>query len=751
MNPMTRSYLRNSPKTWLAFAAALTVAGQMAAQAQAVSNRLFSETFEGITLGPNVEEGLAGTEVWSGTPPAGWILDNSLMPGFGNPATDGVREWAGWAFANKDWWVAAAGNQRRAEFVFGGGNVMIADPDEWDDANHAQGHMNTFITLPPINVTGAAANSLILAFDSSWRPEAFDDGLDSFPVDDEGRPTNHQNGVVDAWFDSGTTNRVVNFDSDPDSPNFHADGVYINESVVVPLNNPAGATSLKLRFAMLTAANDWWWAVDNVAVGLPPLLTTVVGNGVAVTNLIAEALGKTVNDAAGVTLTINGTTVTGAEVARRAVNDEVPEVERVFVTYTGTSVFPPRSRVNVALQYTDNTGRVIRDTGEFIAPGYMTLSGSPRSLTATLTDAEWLTINEAAGVQIEVNGTAVTPASVTRVENRVVVVYTPATIFPSGSRQTVRATYRSATGQVLNETVGITMPTYATVPASLGTAIGTGADPGMIWRTHQIATNRSTSLALAEQQLQGLLGPTIHDTSLEVGGRFLIDFVNFDELGGEAGNFKASGEGELGVSDGTIPGIPGIGEVINTDNVTGEARTFVQFPAAGLYNMVVNSDDGFRLSVGTTNNPVEQILGQYDGGRGSADSSIFFQITQPGVYFFRLLWMEGGGGSNVEWFTVNPNGSRALVNGTQTGSLVSYRRRTVAEPSTGPTISTTVPGIPGTAPLSNVQIDTATKTITATLPEGAGASSSFFSISPSVTITSFGYNPTTRVLTIIYQ
>lgn len=684
MNPMTRSYLLNSPKKWLAFAVAITAAGQMAANAQAVSNRLYSETFEGVTLGPNQEESLAGTEVWSGTPPAGWTLDNSLMPGFGNPALDGVREWAGWAFANKDWWVAAAGNQRRAEFVFGGGNVMIADPDEWDDATHSQGHFNGYASLPPIAVTGAAANSLILAFDSSWRPEAFDDGLDSFPVDAEGRPTNHQNGVVDAWFDSGTTNRVVNFDSDSESPNFHRDGVFINESVVVPLNNPAGANSLKLRFGMLTAANDWWWAVDNVAVGLPPLLTTVVGNGVAVTNLIAEALGKTVNAAAGVTLTINGNTVTGAQVERRAVNEEVPEVERVFVTYTGTTVFAPRSRVQVAVQYTDNTGRLIRDTGEFIAPGYMTLAASPRSLTATLTDAEWLTINEAAGIQLEVNGAAVTPASVTRVENSVVIQYTPATFFPSGSRQTVRATYRSATGQILNETVGITTPTFETIPATLATALGTGADAGMLWRTHQVATNRPTTLAAAEQQLLGLLGPTIHDTSLEVNGLFPIDFVNFDEAGGEAGNFKSSGEGELAVSDGLIPGIPGVGEVSNTDNVVGETRTFVQIPTAGLYTMVVNSDDGFRLSVGTTNSPVAKVLGQFDGGRGSADSLVYFQITQPGVYFFRLLWMEGTGGSNVEWFTVNPNGTRALVNGTQTGSLVSYRRRTVAEPSTTP-------------------------------------------------------------------
>jgi hypothetical protein len=96
--------------------------------------------------------------------------------------------------------------------------------------------------------------------------------------------------------------------------------------------------------------------------------------------------------------------------------------------------------------------------------------------------------------------------------------------------------------------------------------------------------------------------------------------------------------------------------------------------------MVVNSDDGFRVTVGTTNNPVAQVLGVFDGGRGSADSVFYFNVTRPGVYFFRLVWMEGGGGANVEWFTLNNDGTRALVNGSQAGALRAFRRRTVAEP-----------------------------------------------------------------------
>jgi len=673
-------------------ASLVALAMQGSLQAQAVSNRLFSENFDGLALGPNREEGLAGLEVWTGTPPSGWVQDNSQMPGFGTP-NDGMVEWAGWTFANKDWWVRAAGNQRRAEWAFGDNTVMIADPDEWDDAAHAKGLFNAFIALPSINVKGAAANSLVLAFDSTWRPEAFDDGGANWPVDENGRPINNQNGVVDASFDGGANQRVVDFSSDSGSPNFKKDIDFINESVVVPLNNPAGATALNLRFGMLTAANDWWWAVDNIAVGVPPLLSSVTGNGLAVTNRIVEALGKTVNTSAGVTVTVNGKAATPVEVVRDLVNDNYPESERVFVSHTGTQVFAPRSKVAVTVRFTDNTGRVVEENGSFIAPGYLSVSTTPKEITAVLTDAAWMTVKESAGVKLELNGTAITATSVRRVDGTVVVSYVSPSLIPSGSRHTLKATYTTATGQELVETVGFTAATYATLSADLATAPGTGTEAGMSWRTHQLGAARpgGTTLAAAESQLAGALGASEHDASGEVGGVYEIDFVNFDQASGEAGNFKASGLAELSVNDDAIPGIPGLNG--STDNIAGQALAFLEIPAAGLYTMVVNSDDGFQVSVGTTNNPKAQILGQFDGGRGSSDTRFYFEAPKAGVYLFRLLWMEGGGGANVEWFTVNADGTRALVNGTQAGALRSFRRRTVSEPGGGTTTPLVFTGI----------------------------------------------------------
>ena len=63
--------------------------------------RVFLENFEGLSLGPNVDEAVAGTKVWTETPPAGWSIDDSKMPGGVSPVLDGMTEWHGWAFAKR--------------------------------------------------------------------------------------------------------------------------------------------------------------------------------------------------------------------------------------------------------------------------------------------------------------------------------------------------------------------------------------------------------------------------------------------------------------------------------------------------------------------------------------------------------------------------------------------------------------------------------------------------------------------------
>ena len=205
--------------------------------------RVFAESFEGLALEPALDEAPPG--VWTKTGPEGWNVEDGFMPGIGDPATDGVTEWAGWSFADKDWWVQVAGDQERSQFVLGTGTVAIADPDEWDDAAHPDGSFMAFLDTPAISLAGIDAGSLELTFDSSWRPYA------------------SQTAVVSVSYDGGDWVDVLLWESDPASANFKTDTT--NETVTVSIDNPAGATDVIVSFGLFDAGNDWWWAIDNVS------------------------------------------------------------------------------------------------------------------------------------------------------------------------------------------------------------------------------------------------------------------------------------------------------------------------------------------------------------------------------------------------------------------------------------------------------------------------------------------------------
>jgi hypothetical protein len=178
------------------------------------------------------------------------VIDDTGMPGVDDPATDGVTEWAGWSFADQAWWTEAAEDQDRSTFTLGTGTVAIADPDEWDDADHAEGYFNSFLMTPIIDLTGVESGVLQLAFDSSWRPE-----FDSYW---------HQTANVTVSFDGADPVEVLLWESDESSPNYKPYAT--NEAVVIGIEKPEGATNMVVTFGLFEAGNDWWWAIDNVEI-----------------------------------------------------------------------------------------------------------------------------------------------------------------------------------------------------------------------------------------------------------------------------------------------------------------------------------------------------------------------------------------------------------------------------------------------------------------------------------------------------
>ena len=198
--------------------------------------------------------------------PAGWNVDNSATPAdtLGDNNV-GVFEWEGWSFATEDFWTFADGSGR-GDFDNASGVFAIADGDEWDDLGDPTdlGELDTLLETPVINVPNLAdGESLAIKFDSSWRDE-----------DD-------QAAILTVSLDGGSPTEILRWESQPtldpnDTPADPSDDVpnpffkddNTNESVFLRVDT-AGASIAEFAFRYV-GTNDWWWAVDNIQVGVVP-------------------------------------------------------------------------------------------------------------------------------------------------------------------------------------------------------------------------------------------------------------------------------------------------------------------------------------------------------------------------------------------------------------------------------------------------------------------------------------------------
>jgi hypothetical protein len=208
-----------------------------------IPTTLLAQNFDAVPLGPNVDETVAGTNVWSPVPPAGWNIDRSGMP------TGGITEWRGWSIADRAWWTNIAGDQGRSGFTKGTGAVAVADPDEWDDKAHAAGTFNSSLATPVISLAGVRPETARLFMDSSWLPEG------------------NQTAAIAASFDGAPAVTVQRWSSQP-GPDFKSDAP--NETVSIDLHAPATASTAQLFFRLTDAGNNWWWALDNLQVTAIP-------------------------------------------------------------------------------------------------------------------------------------------------------------------------------------------------------------------------------------------------------------------------------------------------------------------------------------------------------------------------------------------------------------------------------------------------------------------------------------------------
>lgn len=258
---------------------------------------------------------------------------------------------------------------------------------------------------------------------------------------------------------------------------------------------------------------------------------------------------------------------------------------------------------------------------------------------------------------------------------------------------------------------------YAAPPGS----VNTGA-PGFKVRTVQARfdTSLPNSLARTEAHLAGRLIDSLTglpyeneaDLSLAGPDGYFIepDVINYeqDALWGSpaVGNFHAYGSPPF--PDDPIPGIPGING--HTDNISMEVLAFLELPA-GKHRFGVNSDDGFKLTIGIRTSPQDAFAanaGQFDGGRAAADSQFEFTIEEAGIYPMRLIWEEGQVGASVELFSMDPptpEGTKILINDLSNPKAVRAYREISGPLQTFAKTVTPAPGSTGVSPFAEIKVE----------------------------------------------
>lgn len=325
-----------------------------------------------------------------------------------------------------------------------------------------------------------------------------------------------------------------------------------------------------------------------------------------------------------------------------------------------------------------------------------TPAGDSCGFTVPIADAQGVSPN-ASTITVQLNGAAVpfttrrdAALGATYVDVALATRLAPGSTNPVSVAFSTTATPPGNVSAVRNYIV----PAATIIPASAKAATFNAANSGFLVRPHWLGDENArgpgdaNTIENAETQLAGLFTdasgaafPNQADLTGAVNGFLTATTVNWDQNAGDIGggdNFNSLEPSEADPRPNEA--IPGVAPA-NFSNVATEILTFLDLPA-GCHTLGVNSDDGFLVTLGHSQHGT--VLGSFNGGRGATDSLFRIVVQEAGVYPIRLSWWEGGGGANVEFFSVVGTNKilindravtghiKAYTTGTTVGSLSSF-------------------------------------------------------------------------------
>jgi hypothetical protein len=294
-----------------------------------------------------------------------------------------------------------------------------------------------------------------------------------------------------------------------------------------------------------------------------------------------------------------------------------------------------------------------------------------------------------ATLQVAFDGATVVPL-VSKESELTTIQFTPSGLLRSGSAHSVSLTYQDSKVPPVSSTAqfNFAVEKYSTIPSSFNLGANAMDTNKIGFRVRTVQARNDVALAptlsRAERQLAGTLIDPVTNLPYQneaIPGTNSVQsydeqkYINYEPEKTPVGSFL---DDEAGV-----PGIPGIGD--HTDNFAVEILTYLDLPA-GYNQFGVNSDDGFKVTVGEKDarDAFSMILGQFDGARSVADSLFSFIVESAGVYSFRVAWLQSSGESGLEFFSLLEDGTKVLINDGTNGSPVNAFRE----------VKSTVPSLP---------------------------------------------------------
>ncbi|HEV8543574.1 MAG TPA: carbohydrate-binding protein [Verrucomicrobiae bacterium] len=327
-------------------------------------------------------------------------------------------------------------------------------------------------------------------------------------------------------------------------------------------------------------------------------------------------------------------------------------------------------------------------------------------------------IVDPAGAKLTINSKTVALTASPKVGDATDFSYTPPTPFPPGTTNNYAIEVKDTTGHVASDSGTFVTPSYALLVTSDKVTADT-SKPGFIWRVHQNGAFTANTISRAMDQLAGSLGQNLADPNA-VGpalapatkGPNTNSPVTFEIATVINMDITQAGTGDFATDD-QMAGVPGTGDSGQTDGIAAEVIYYLEL-TPGLHTFIVNSDDDFRTYVGNINDVfAAKLAGSFEdpAGRGFADTSFSVYVPEAGVYPFRTVWEQGGGGGNIELIEQLASG-KVLLNDTANGGPKAYRSATGPNAGGLTVISSVSPGVGSRGVLGNTPI-------TVTITEGS--------------------------------